>query len=71
MHHKLHAPDSSCSWVRTGFDIPGWELLGKGADEGPVTGARESYCIGAGRTESGDLRGSEKRSDEDEPIAVK
>ena len=55
MHEKLHAPDPTGCRIHSRLDVPGWELLGEGADPGPVARASEVDSFFAGGTEGGDL----------------
>jgi len=70
MHQELHTPDSVCSWVRTRFDGPGWELFRKSADVGPFACSGEVDCLRARIEEYCDLFGCENGRDEDEAVAV-
>ena len=70
MHEELNAPDPAGCWVRSRLDVPGWELLGKSADPGPVAGASEIDGFFTGGAEGGDLGGGEDGGDEDEAVPV-
>lgn len=61
VHEVLDAPDA----VYVGGLGPWWELLGKGADVGPVSGAGEFGDFGAGGAEFGDGFGVDEVWDDD------
>ena len=59
MHHKLHTPDSLGRGVGSRSNVPWRELLGEGADIGPVACACEGNGVCCGGTEGGELFGSQ------------
>lgn len=66
----MHTPDSTCCGVGSWLDVPGWKLLGEGADVGPISRAGENDCFGGGGAENGELFGSEDVGYQDEAITV-